>query len=57
MWIQHNAMLKEFNTLKPEAKNSILTSKKTQHISITKIRCLMMFREINAVYSENHSNP
>jgi hypothetical protein len=35
-------------------KNSVPTSKKTQRVSIIKINWLMLFREIIAVYSENH---
>jgi hypothetical protein len=36
-------------------KNSVLTSKKTQPASMTTINWLMLFREIIAVYSENHT--
>jgi hypothetical protein len=35
-------------------KNSIRTSKRTQHFTITKITWLTLFKEIIAVYSENH---
>jgi hypothetical protein len=35
-------------------KNSVLTSNKTQHASITKISCLMLFREIIA---KNNTKP
>jgi hypothetical protein len=38
-------------------KNSVHTAKKTQHVSITKINWLMLFKEIIPVYSENHTNP
>jgi len=38
-------------------KNSVRTSKRTPHVTITKINCLMLFKEIIAVYSENHTNP
>jgi hypothetical protein len=39
--------------------NSILPSlaKKTQHFTITKINWLTLFKEIIAVYSENHTKP
>jgi hypothetical protein len=36
-------------------KNSVLTSRKTQPISITKSNYLMLFKEIIAVYCENHT--
>jgi hypothetical protein len=35
-------------------KNPVPTSKKTQRLSIARIDWLMLFREIIAVYSENH---
>jgi hypothetical protein len=35
-------------------KNSVRTSKRTPHFTITKINWLTMFREIIAVYNENH---
>jgi hypothetical protein len=38
-------------------KNSARTSKRTPHFTITKINCLTLFKEIIAVYSENHSKP
>jgi hypothetical protein len=38
-------------------KNSVLTSKKTQHFTITKINWLMLFKEIIAVYCKNHTKP
>jgi hypothetical protein len=34
--------------------NSYRTAKKTQHFTITKINCLTLFKEIIAVYRENH---
>jgi hypothetical protein len=37
-------------------KNSVRTAKKTQHFTITKINWLTLFKEIIAVYSENHTN-
>jgi hypothetical protein len=36
---------------------AVRTSKKTQRGSITKVNWLMLFREIIAVYSENHTKP
>jgi hypothetical protein len=46
------------NPLKPKLvrimfKNSVCTSKKTQHFSISKINWQRLFKEIIAVYSEN----
>jgi hypothetical protein len=38
-------------------KNSVRTSKRTPHFTITKVNWLMLFREIIAVYSENHAKP
>jgi hypothetical protein len=38
-------------------KNSVRTSKRTQHFTITKINWLTLFKEIIAVYSENHMKP
>jgi hypothetical protein len=51
-----------FNPLKPTLalilfKYSVRTAKKTQHFTITKINWLMVFKEIIAVYSENHTKP
>jgi hypothetical protein len=47
------------NCLKDEVifKNLVIrpTSKKTQHFTITKINRLTLFKEIIAVYSENHT--
>jgi hypothetical protein len=37
--------------------NSVLTSKKTQHFTITKINLLMLIEEIIPVYSENDIKP
>jgi hypothetical protein len=49
------------NILKPKLvkifKNSVRTSKRTPHFTITKINWLMLFKETVAVYSENHTNP
>jgi hypothetical protein len=38
-------------------KNSVPTSKKTKPFTITKIKWLMLLREITTVYSENHTKP
>jgi hypothetical protein len=38
-------------------KNSVRTSKRTPHFNITKINWLTLFKEIFAVYSENHAEP
>jgi hypothetical protein len=38
-------------------KNSVRTSKKTQHFTITKINYLMLFKEVISVYSEKHNKP
>jgi hypothetical protein len=38
-------------------KNSVHTSKRTPHFTITKINWLMMFKEIIAVYSDNYAKP
>jgi hypothetical protein len=38
-------------------KNSVRTSKRTPHFTITKINWLMLFKEVIAVYSENHTKP
>jgi hypothetical protein len=37
--------------------NSVRTAKKTQHFTITKINWLTLFKEIIAVYIENHMKP
>jgi hypothetical protein len=49
------------NYLKPKLaeilfKNSVRTSKKTQHFTITKINWLTLFKEIIAVYTEKYTN-
>jgi hypothetical protein len=53
-----------FNRLKAKLvqmlfKNSVRTSKRTPHFTITKINWLMLFKEIITVYSdcESHTNP
>jgi hypothetical protein len=38
-------------------KNSVRTAKKTLHFKITKINWLTLFKEIIAVYTENHTKP
>jgi hypothetical protein len=38
-------------------KNPARISKGTQPVTIINIDCLMLFKEIIAVYSENHANP
>jgi hypothetical protein len=38
-------------------KDSVHTSKRTPNFTITKINWLVLFKEIIAVYSENHTNP
>jgi hypothetical protein len=38
-------------------KNSVRTSKRTPHFTITKINWLTLFKEIIDVYSENHTKP
>jgi hypothetical protein len=37
--------------------NSVHTSKRTPNFTITKIYWLILFKEIIAVYSENHTKP
>jgi hypothetical protein len=36
-------------------KNSVHTSKRTSHFTITKTKWLRLFKEIIAVYAENHA--
>jgi hypothetical protein len=38
-------------------KNPVRTSKRTPYFTITNINWLMLFKEIIAVYSENHAKP
>jgi hypothetical protein len=38
-------------------KNSVRTSKRTPHFTITKTNWLTLFKEIMDVYSENDSKP
>jgi hypothetical protein len=57
-----NLVIKDLvNPLKPKPvqiifKDLIRTSKKTLHFTITKINWLMLFKEIIAVYTENHKS-
>jgi len=37
--------------------NSVRTSKRTPHFTIKNINSLTMFKEIIAVYAENHTKP
>jgi hypothetical protein len=48
--------------LKPKLSNvifysSVRTPKKTQHLTVTEINRLTLFKEIIAVYSENRTKP
>jgi hypothetical protein len=57
IWRKHNIVT---NPLKPKLiqiiyQNSFRTAKKTPHFTITKINWLTLFKEIIAVYSENHT--
>jgi hypothetical protein len=38
-------------------RDSVRTSKRTPNFTITRINWLMLFKEIIAVYSENHAKP
>jgi hypothetical protein len=38
-------------------KNSVRTSKRTPHFTITRVNWLTLFKEIIAVYGENHAKP
>jgi hypothetical protein len=45
-------------TLKAEAhinniNNPVRASERTPHLSVTNVNCLMLFKEVIAVYSEN----
>jgi hypothetical protein len=57
---QKTWMPMSFLPLKPQLvqiifKNSVRTAKKTLHFTITKINLLILFKEIVAVYIENHT--
>jgi hypothetical protein len=43
--------------IKTVFKNSVRSAKKTPLFTITKIRWVMLFKEIMAVYSENQTKP
>jgi hypothetical protein len=52
--------MKALSTLEAAArlvtlKNSVRTAKKTPHFTVTEINRLTPFKEIIAVYSENHT--
>jgi hypothetical protein len=38
-------------------KNSVRTSKRTPHFTVTKINWLMLFKEIITVYSDSNKKP
>jgi hypothetical protein len=38
-------------------KNSVRTSKRTPNFTITSINFVKLFKEMTAVYSENHAKP
>jgi len=38
-------------------KNSVRTSKRTPHFTITRINWLTLFKVMNAVKTENHTKP
>jgi hypothetical protein len=38
-------------------KNSFRNTKKTQRVTIKEMNCLMLFREILLIYSENDTKP
>jgi hypothetical protein len=38
-------------------KNSVRTSKRTPHFTITKIQWLMLFKKITSVYFQNNAKP
>jgi hypothetical protein len=57
-----SSVLRFLNPLKKKLlyflfKNSVRTLKRTLHFTITKINWLMLFKEIIAAYSENHTKP
>jgi hypothetical protein len=58
----HSVVLQTLNPLKPKLaetvlKTSVRTAKKTQHLTVTKINWLTLFKEIIAVYCENRTKP
>jgi ribosome biogenesis protein Nip4 len=55
-------LLRSLNAYKPELvqivfNNSDRTAEKTQRFTITNINFLTLFKEINAVYLANHTEP
>jgi hypothetical protein len=57
-----NSGFNQFNPLKTKLvyilfKNLVRTSKRTPNFTITTISCLMLFKEMIAVYSKNHAKP
>jgi hypothetical protein len=49
-----------FNTSKPDQitfRHSVRASNRTQHFTVEKINWLMLFRQINDVYTENRTRP
>jgi hypothetical protein len=62
MEVEQMCQYQLLNPFKPKRvqiifKNSVCTSKKTQHFTITQINLLMLFKEIIPVYTENHTRP
>jgi hypothetical protein len=60
--IYHQSATHTFNPLKLKLvqiifNNSVHTSKRTPHFTITKINCLMLLKEIIAIKTEKHINP
>lgn len=47
--------LLRLNIIQITSKNLTRIAKKTLHFTITKINWLMLFKEMMAVYSENHT--
>jgi hypothetical protein len=55
-WIAQTVLtLRSPKLVKIIFKNSVRTAKETHHFTITKINWLTLFKEIIAVYSENHT--
>jgi hypothetical protein len=52
-WLESEAGLSNIYIYKDSAR----TSKRTPHFTVTKINWLMLFKEMIAVYSENHTKP
>jgi hypothetical protein len=47
----------EAETIEILFKNSVRTAKKTPHFTITNFNWLTLFKEMTAVYNENHTKP